>query len=166
MRTGKIVKHIGIISFATLGMIPVSTFVASSVDCAVNAIANELLDILGPFSRKAHVPQWAPGQRCWAAKYGNSQLQAHAHTTDFGLLRHPVHRYFNKSRSEVFQRSWEQAKGKTLLREWKNPIAYAFSKGAWRRESALSGIRRSCQSHVIRVGSFSPLHSARMFLPP
>lgn len=102
MRTGKIVKHIGIISFATLGVILVSIFVASCVDCVVKAIANELLGLPGPFSRKVHVPQWALGQRCWAAKYGNSQLQAHPHTTDFGLLRHPVHRYFNKSQSEVF----------------------------------------------------------------
>lgn len=147
-------------------MILVSIFVTSCVDCVVKAIAKELLDILDPFSRKAHGPQWAPGQRCWAAKYGNCQLQAHSHTTDFGLLRHPVHRYFNKWHSEVFQRSWEWVKGKHLLREWKNPIAYAFSRGAWRWEGALSGIRRGCQSHVIRVGSFSPLQSAGTFLPP
>lgn len=105
MRTGTIVKHIGIISFAISGIILVSIFVASCVDCVVKAITKELLDTLGRFSRKLHVPQWALGQRWWADKYGNSQLQAHPHTTDFGLLWHPVHRYFNKCHSEVFQRS-------------------------------------------------------------
>lgn len=56
------------------------------------------------------------------------------------------------------------AKGKTLLREWKNPIACVFSKGVWRWESALSGICGGRQSHVIRVGSFSPLQSAGTLL--
>lgn len=143
-----------------------SIFVVSCDDCVVKDIVEELLDILGPFSRKVHVPQWAPGQRCWVAKYGNSQLQVNPHTTGFGVLQHPLHKYFNKSHSEMFHRSWEQAKGKTLLREWKNPIAYAFSKRSGRQEGALSGVRRGCQYRVIRVGSFSALQLAVTLLPP
>lgn len=130
------------------------------------AITKELLDILDPLCRLVHASPWPPGQRYWAAKYGSSQLQAHPNTRDFGLLWHSVHRYFNKSHSEAFQRSWEWVKGKTLFREWKNPIAYALSIDSWRWEGALSGIRRGCQSHVIHVGSFSLLQASGTFLPP
>lgn len=163
LRTAKVVKHIAMLSFATLWMIWSSVFVASCVDC-VEKPSQELLDILDPLCRLVHA---SPGQRWWTAQYdGNSQLQAHPNTRDFGLLWHSVHRYFNKSHSEAFQRSWEWAKGKTLFREWKNPIAYALSIDSWRWEGALSGIRRGCQSHVIHVGSFSLLQASGTFLPP
>lgn len=161
LRTGKAVKHIAMLSFATLWTILRSVFAASCVDCV------EKLSQKSCMTSSTHCAEWSmhlqglQGRDFWQPK-----LQAHPSIKDFWFLCHSVCSYFNKPHSKVFQRCWEWVKGKTLLREWKNPIACALSIDSWRWEGALSGIPRGCQSHVIHVGSFSLFQSSGTFLPP
>lgn len=161
MKTGKIIKHVGIISFATLGMILMSILVAF---CCSESYCKRAAWHRGPAQQKGScAPQSSRAERLGGYLWQFSSA---------GINPQPRFWASPAAISKVFQQTplWAapenmgMAKGKTSLREWKNPIACVFSKGVWRWESALSGICGGRQSHVIRVGSFSPLQSAGTLL--